>query len=248
MRVVGDLYPGASILGMDLSPIQPEWVPPSVKFKVDDVESSWLRPLNHFDYVHGRHLVTAIKNWPQLLGRVFEYVLPHCPSLYQDLSKSRHLKPGGWLELQEIHHRPQCHDGSMPPGHPVAQYWDLVISGLSSLGVDLNATLFLADMMHEAGFINIETRIFHVPIGTWPKNKVLKTVGLYWSTILIDGLSPIALGPYTRGLGWSKEQVDIWLMTVRKAYLESGGVHSHMPLYIVCGQKPGLGSPTTCLP
>ena len=74
MTTVGDLYPGASVLGVDLSPIQPEWVPPNVKFMVDDVESPWLRPLNHFDYVHARHTVMAIKNWPKLMQRVYEYV------------------------------------------------------------------------------------------------------------------------------------------------------------------------------
>jgi hypothetical protein len=129
----------------------------------------------------------------------------------------------------------------MPPDHPIPQYWDLITAGLSALGVDFNAALSLADMMHAAGFVNIETRIFHVPIGVWPKNKVLKMVGLCWRTILTDGLSPIALGPYTRGLGWTKDQVDAWLVRVRKAYLE-GDVHSHMPLYIVCGQKPGVGA------
>ena len=131
----------------------------------------------------------------------------------------------------------------MPSEHPIAKYWDLVAAGLSTLGVDLNNTLLLADMMRDAGFTNVETRIFHVPIGVWPKNKVLKMVGLYFRTILIDGLSSIALGPYTRGLGWTKEQVDAWLVTVRKAYLE-GGLHSHMPLYVVCGQKPKIGVST----
>ncbi len=72
---MGDLYPGATVLGVDLSPIQPEWVPPNVKFMVDDVESPWLRPINHFDYVHARHIVMAIKDWPKLMRRVFEYVL-----------------------------------------------------------------------------------------------------------------------------------------------------------------------------
>ena len=49
--IVGDLYPGANILGVDLRPIQPAWVPLNVKFMVNDVESSWLRPLNYFDYI-----------------------------------------------------------------------------------------------------------------------------------------------------------------------------------------------------
>jgi hypothetical protein len=155
-------------------------------------------------------------------------------------NRSRHLKPGGWLELQEIHHYPQCHDGSMPENHPVAQYWGLIIKALGVLGVNFNAALLLEDMMRQVGFVNISVRIFHIPIGTWAKNRVLKQVGLYWRTILIDGLQPIALGPMTRGLKWTKEQVEVWLIEVRKAYME-GWVHSHMPLYIICGQKPEGG-------
>lgn len=150
---------------------------------------------------------------------------------------SRHIKPGGWFELQEILHYPQCHDGSLPEKHPVAEYWGLIHQALSNLGVNFSATLLLADMMKEAGFINITTRTFQVPIGTWPKNKVLKMVGLYWRTILIMGLQPIAIGPMTRGLGWTKEQVEVWLIEVRKAYMDVW-CHSHMPLYIICGQKP----------
>jgi hypothetical protein len=153
------------------------------------------------------------------------------------LTVFRHLKPGGWFELQEIHHYPQSHDGSMPSNHPVAEYWSLIIQALSVLGVDSNATLSLASLMVEAGFINVSTRIFHVPIGIWPKNKVLKAVGSYWRTILMDGLQPIALGPLTRGLKWTKEDVEIWLLEVRKAYMDTE-VHTHMPLYIICGQKP----------
>ena len=149
----------------------------------------------------------------------------------------RHLKPGGWFELQEINHFPECHDDSMPPEHPVTVYWRLINDGLTALGVDIEATLKLADMMRQAGFVNVTTRIFHVPIGVWPRNKVLKMVGLYWRTILIDGLQPIALGPLTRGLKWTKDDVEDFLVEVRKAYMEAH-VHSHMPLHVICGQKP----------
>jgi hypothetical protein len=128
----------------------------------------------------------------------------------------------------------------MPPDHAVAQYWSYIIQGLGALGVNFNATLLLADVMREAGFVNVTTRVFHVPIGIWPKNKVLKLVGLFWRTVLIDGLDPIATGPMTRGLGWTKEEVDVWLVQVRKAYMD-GWVHSHMPLHIICGQKPEEG-------
>lgn len=72
LRIVGDLYPSANILGVDLSPIQPTWVPPNVKFMVDDVESPWLHRRNHFDYVHGRHIVMAIRNWDALMSRAYQ--------------------------------------------------------------------------------------------------------------------------------------------------------------------------------
>ncbi|KAK1855538.1 methyltransferase domain-containing protein [Colletotrichum chrysophilum] len=39
---VGDQYPGAEVTGADLSPIQPDWIPPNVRFIVDDVEDEWL--------------------------------------------------------------------------------------------------------------------------------------------------------------------------------------------------------------
>ncbi|KDN72361.1 putative methyltransferase domain-containing protein [Colletotrichum sublineola] len=191
---MGDRYPGATVLGVDLSPIQPEWVPPNVKFEVDDVESPWLYPANHFDYIHSRHTVMAIKDWPVLFQRSFE-----------------HLKAGGWIELQEIHHCPMSASRNpLSAAHPVAQYWGYVSQGLSNLGIDLNAAAGsrLPNMMREAGFINMTERVFHVPIGTWPRNRVLKTVGMYWRTILLDGLQAIALGPFTRGLQWSAEQTE----------------------------------------
>ena len=91
--------------------------------------------------------------------------------------------------------------------------------------------------MIEAGYTNVSTRIFYVPIGPWPKNKVLKMVGLYWRTILLDGAQPIALGPMTRGLKWPREEIEVWLVHIRKAYMDQS-VHAHMPLHVICGQKP----------
>jgi hypothetical protein len=124
----------------------------------------------------------------------------------------------------------------MPADHPVAEYWALIHEGLAALNVDFSAVLRLEGMMRDAGFVNVTVRNFHIPIGVWPKNRVLKGVGLYWREILLLGAEPIALGPLTRGLKWTREQVELYLVRVRKAYRDS--CHSHMPLYIICGQKP----------
>ncbi|KAG6002481.1 hypothetical protein E4U54_000870 [Claviceps lovelessii] len=221
---MGDAFPSAHILGIDLSPIQPDWLPPNVRFMVDDAESPWLYPRNHFDYIHSRHTVMAIKDWDRLYRRAFE-----------------HLKAGAWMEMQEIHHRPRSAtmDDLVTMDHPVAKFWNLVTEGLAALGVDLDISSggILAGKMQQAGFRNVTERVFHVPIGTWPKNKVLKTVGLYWRTILLDGLQAIAMGPLTRGLRWNREQVEMLLMEVRQAYHDNNAL-MYMPLHVIYAQKP----------
>ena len=66
-------YPSATAL----SPIQPTWFPLNVKF-MDDAESPWLHPRNHFDMVHGRHTVQAFKDYLAVLRQAhrYEYPLP----------------------------------------------------------------------------------------------------------------------------------------------------------------------------
>lgn len=77
---MGDEYPSADILGIDLSPIQPVWVPPNVRFIVDDVEADWVQPANSLDYIHVRGMGTAIKNFPRLMEQAYTCVAPVLPS------------------------------------------------------------------------------------------------------------------------------------------------------------------------
>jgi hypothetical protein len=65
------MYPSAIVEGLDLSPIQPNWVPPNVKFTVDDVEDEFVYPPNHFDLIHTRHLMPHIKNVQALMNRCY---------------------------------------------------------------------------------------------------------------------------------------------------------------------------------
>jgi hypothetical protein len=141
--------------------------------------------------------------------------------------------------MQEVYHYPISANKTMTPDHPVAQYWSLIYEGLAALGVNFHAAAggALADAMRDVGFVNVTERVLQIPIGTWAKNRVLKTVGLYWRTILLDGMQAIALGPLTRGCGWSREQVELFLVDVRKAYHDNGML-AYMPLHIVYGQKP----------
>ncbi len=70
--LVADEYPEAEVIGIDLSPIQPTWVPPNVRFLVDDAEDRWISEKESLDFVHLRHMGGSIKNWPKLLSQAYE--------------------------------------------------------------------------------------------------------------------------------------------------------------------------------
>ncbi|KND92898.1 hypothetical protein TOPH_02406 [Tolypocladium ophioglossoides CBS 100239] len=57
---VGDKYPSARVCGIDLTSIQPLWVPPNVEFLVDDCEQDWLA--RNADLVHFRFMAVILKD------------------------------------------------------------------------------------------------------------------------------------------------------------------------------------------
>ncbi|GAB7347281.1 hypothetical protein MBLNU459_g3368t2 [Dothideomycetes sp. NU459] len=216
---MGDLHPSAEIVGVDLSPIQPDWVPPNVRFIVDDIESEWLYPENHFDMIHSRHMAIAIKDWDHILSSAYT-----------------HLKPGGWLEFQELDNRPTCDDGTMTADNGHLRWTHLVADGLSRAGVNLHGALEVRARMEAAGFKNITEQVLKVPIGPWPANRLLKKVGMYMHAVIYDGLQGIAMGPLTRALGWTKEEVEVFLPSVRKD-LNDPSIHTQYNLHVIYGQK-----------
>jgi hypothetical protein len=72
---LADMYPNTEFHGMDLSPIQPDWVPENTLFVVDDIEheAGWTYPENKFDFIHIRHTTYSIRNRPQMWERIFKY-------------------------------------------------------------------------------------------------------------------------------------------------------------------------------
>lgn len=73
-RTVGTIFPAAHVIGTDLSPIQPPWIPTNVEFIVDDIEDpEWLLGDN-FDFIHVRHVITFLRDPERLLATCLECV------------------------------------------------------------------------------------------------------------------------------------------------------------------------------
>lgn len=69
-------FPGAEVIGVDLSPIQPDWCPSNLQFHVDNVEDTWVYG-SGYDYVHLRHMAINIKEPAALLTSIYEYAVAY---------------------------------------------------------------------------------------------------------------------------------------------------------------------------
>lgn len=66
-----DANPSADVIGVDLSPIQPKFVPPNCRFEVDDITQEWTYPDNHFDFIHVRAMIGSIPDWTGLYKKAY---------------------------------------------------------------------------------------------------------------------------------------------------------------------------------
>ncbi|KAL7624172.1 hypothetical protein AAE478_005729 [Parahypoxylon ruwenzoriense] len=217
---MGDEYPDAEILGIDLSPIQPLWVPQNVQFLVDNVEEEWLQPPNSLDYIHSRQMAPTIRDWPRIIAEAYKA-----------------LKPGGWLEIQDLKCVAKCDDDTMAEGDICALYAATLVGALGRLGINCFDVEKYPQFLKEAGFTNIKETILKAPLGTWPNDPHQAKVGLYNRNMIYDGLHGFSIRPFTHGLGWTPEEVEVYLVDVRKAILSSTA-HIYLPFHSVYGQKP----------
>lgn len=101
----------------------------------------------------------------------------------------------------------------MPDDFMVNDWWESGGIAMAQFKLEMHAVLKTAQRLKDAGFVNVEERIVKIPIGSWPKDKKLKTVGLYACASLVDGLEGLSLAPLTRGKFFSKSGVTAQLLS-----------------------------------
>ncbi|OAA49472.1 hypothetical protein NOR_01395 [Metarhizium rileyi] len=216
---MGDLYPSATVVGTDLSPIQADWVPPNVQFEIDDATLEWTFAPEHFDFIHARTLAGAIRDWPALLAQCFH-----------------HLRPGGKIEVSEGRADFFCDDGSLTEDTATHRWLTEFRRLATPLGFDVAP--HLPPMFEEAGFEEVSYTQKTVPLGTWPRNPALKEIGRYFRVQFLDmALEAYSLALFTRMGGWSNEEAQVLFAMVRNE-LKTNRIHLYTYTAFVTGTKP----------
>ncbi|KAF9767275.1 hypothetical protein IL306_000179 [Fusarium sp. DS 682] len=143
-----DEYPNSFVIGTDLSAVQPDWVPPNLKFEIDDCTKPWTWDANTFDFVHMRYLFGAIKDWKALFKEAYNAV-----------------KPGGWVEPCESEPMTQSDDSTVTNDGTTALggTWDnMFIKGGKTTGFSLPVLTEDLQMkaIKEAGFVDIQEAFY----------------------------------------------------------------------------------------
>ena len=214
-------------------------MPPNVRFEVDDFENDWVYA-SKFDFIHGRYLAGAVKDWPRLMGQAFKYEkLKRRLTHGEDrLIWNRFTKPGGWVEFQDFDMQFYTANGEFTPDCPLAEWTRIVINGLKKAGVEPEPGPKLEGWVKEAGFTNIHHKLLPIPVGVWPKNRKLvsspkpiffftllfakkflsvqKEIGALDYHQFLEGLEGISMHIFTASEGWKPEEVQLFLVGVRQ--------------------------------
>ncbi|KAL6355133.1 hypothetical protein LRP88_11379 [Fusarium phalaenopsidis] len=206
-----DEFPGCDVIGTDISPIQPSWIPPNLKFEIDDCTQEWTFTPGTFDYVHIRYLVGTIPDWAELFKQAHKT-----------------LKSGGWLESFEASPTIESDDGTVTPESAMGQWDKIFIEGSKSSGRSFTV---LADnlqrkAMEEAGFC---------PISPWPKDPKLKEMGQFgqlFATQDTEGLLTFV----ANALGWSREKFYVYISQFRREIRDRRN-HPYFRIRVLWGRK-----------
>ncbi|GKT46155.1 putative methyltransferase tdiE [Colletotrichum spaethianum] len=91
--------------------------------------------------------------------------------------------------------------------------------------------------MEEVGFVDVTIVPFKWPIGPWAKDPHYKELGSWALENSFEGLEAWSMAAFTRALGWTPEQVQVYLVDVRKE-LKDKSIHHYCPLWVIFGKRP----------
>ncbi|KAK3328774.1 sam dependent methyltransferase [Apodospora peruviana] len=231
-------HPAASaVVGVDLFqpdlPSPPSPPLPNLSFHILDIESNnWQPPFlqeeESFDIIHGRMVLFHMRDPLALLRKCFAL-----------------LKPGGYLEFQEMEH-PYRTDDDLKDS-PTVRFSRLRLEAASKCGFDRSIAGRLAELLCEAGFEldddgtcnECGVHDYKFPIGSWMEELRMKLVGEKYLECLRLGMVGFSKRVMMEGLGWTEEQVIKACEEVRED-LGKGRVYA--PVRVAVARKPSVAA------
>ncbi|KAI5459466.1 S-adenosyl-L-methionine-dependent methyltransferase [Mariannaea sp. PMI_226] len=202
---IADEFPSAVVIGTDIAPTQPSWVPPNVEFQIDDAQLDWTFQPESFDFIHIRYLQGSIDDWSKLYNQAYKA-----------------LKPGGWIEhiepdLQMLSENPDIDVGK---DHIFTEWANTFRKVGETMGRNFDfSNGKLEELAKNAGMVNVTTEVHKIPVGSWPKNKKMKELGTFVALSFSQALDGFVKMPLCDILGWTPEEMQVFGAEMRRTLL-----------------------------
>ncbi|KAI9741803.1 MAG: hypothetical protein M1834_000189 [Cirrosporium novae-zelandiae] len=196
---MAELFPHAQIIATDINMFDMTSLPPNVSFQIDDAEDEWTFT-EPFDLIHIRGMMGAFDDWDQVYCEAYE-----------------HLKDGGILEISDYDSKAVLDSVSGPYTNMLAS---ALISAADESGRPYNINHLKRSALEAAGFSDIRTTTINVPIGTWPTDPRVKTMGKMWLICVLEGLEAWGLRLLTRHMGWKTKDFRDLCNKVKRELME----------------------------
>ncbi|KAI8275603.1 hypothetical protein K4K60_008541 [Colletotrichum sp. SAR11_57] len=219
---MADQYPSAEVTGVDLSPIQPTWVPPNLKFQIDDFNQEWTWPKDHFDYIHGRNLEACFTDLPTTMKEAYN-----------------HTKPGGYIEFLEFESQARSQVAELPEEHIYRTCYTALITAANKLGKpgENVRTGALQRALEQAGYVDLVHHRWKIPIGGWCADPKLKQLGWTILDFLSDSLEGFGLYLLKEVAGFSYEKCQVMFSEYRAA-MRDPRLQSFYYMHVIYARKP----------
>ncbi|KAJ5928422.1 hypothetical protein N7466_007378 [Penicillium verhagenii] len=221
---MADMYPDATVRGVDLYPPPDTWIPPNCVFEVDDLLQPWTWT-DKFDLIYLRHMLGSFDwdGWATLYNNCYE-----------------NLEPGGWIEQFEFNIQVFSDDKSLPQDTILSQWADIWHPVSERAGRPFQVQDKMRSSLERAGFVEIQEKVYKVPVGPWARDPVLKELGLlhnqHWATGL-EGYCMWLLTTFGLPTPWSPEEVQVFLAKTRSE-LKNPAFHGYQYGRRIWARKP----------
>ncbi|KAK3316971.1 S-adenosyl-L-methionine-dependent methyltransferase [Apodospora peruviana] len=214
--------PDSEVIGVDLSPVQASFVPTNCTFETDDIEKEWVYS-KPFDFIFSRMLGGSLAD-PQGF-------------IEQSFSKNSKLEPGGYLEMCDMILPVASDDGTLAEDSFLVRMSHMTVEAAKRFGRPIHLAPEYASMFEKAGFVDVTVKKFKWPSNIWPADKKHKNMG-QWNFVSMDGgLEGLTLALFTRALGLTKEETQVFCDGARKE-IRDVHIHAYWTVCIVYGKKP----------
>ncbi|KAH6659856.1 S-adenosyl-L-methionine-dependent methyltransferase [Truncatella angustata] len=213
-------HSNSQVIGTDLSPIQPQYIPLNCQFEIDDAEDEWLYR-QKFSLIHSRGNLLSFQSPETVVESAFN-------------SLERH----GWLEFQDMVLPMRCDDNSWE-GSAIQTWSKLLKDCLERDGRRFYVEEY-AQMFRNAGLTNVTERLFVWPVSPWPqgpRNEHLRELGHICRRNMLEALEAISISMFTRVAGMTKEEVLNVVQAAKNEFWDTK-YHVYIQIVVTMGQKP----------